>query len=62
MTRQWMISVGRALIDLDDSELVAAGGRMLVCAAEARAFFRSILAESTSGIATTTEALQGMAD
>ena len=62
MTRQWMISVGRALIDLDDPELVAAGGRMLACAAEARAFFRSIRADSAIGVTTTTEALQGMAD
>ena len=55
-------SVGRALIDLDDPELVAAGGRMLACAAEARAFFQSIRADSTNGVTTTTEVLQGMAD
>ncbi|MBB3220772.1 hypothetical protein [Pseudoduganella umbonata] len=33
-------SVGRALIEMDDPELVAAGGRMLACAASARDLYR----------------------
>lgn len=35
-------SVGRALIEMDDPEVVAAGGRMLACAAGARAAYEKM--------------------